>query len=382
MLISVISLLLTLCLFLCSLLIFFNLSFVVLWKVSIVTTEYGHWMFFLPLSIAIFCRFQNPLCGTSTIISLVTVALLLWPSINGQIIAQTIPDRLEKSFGTAELTTGPFEWRRLWFGLPVKRIRTERYVYAQHGGNELYFRFFRSYAGTDSPCIVVIHTGGWDSGSPDEFEMMNQYLASKGYAVAAISYRFAPQWKWPAQKKDVLAAIGYIKQNAGTLGVDPTRFALFGRSAGGQIAEAVACTAYDPAIKGCIAFYAPADLNFAYEHLSPEPDILDSRTLLENYLGGSQRQARSNYDHASPYHHVSMDTPPTLLVHGTKDPLTWYKQSERFSKKLSDYAIPNVYIELPWGTHAFDYNFNGPGGQVSRYAAEWFLASLLKTPKP
>lgn len=369
-------------LFVCSLLLFCDLRYPILWKISIGATEYGHWFVLAPLSIAFLCRFQNTLSGITTVISLLAAAIFLFPHFSAIILSRTLPARIEQSFGKAAAGKEmgeAFRWSRLWFGpSPVLSVPV-REVYAHNGGEEQYLLFFRSASKKSSPCIVVVHTGGWDSGSPDEFGTMNHHLASQGYAVASISYRFAPKWTWPAQKEDALAALSFLKKNAERLGIDPSRFVLFGRSAGGQIAEATAYSAHDPSIKGCIAFYTPADMNFAYEHLSPEPDILDSRTLLQKYLGGAQNDARKNYDDASPYEHISSMTPPTLLIHGAKDPLTWYRQSERLTKKLKEHNVPNIYIELPWGTHAFDYNFNGPGGQISRFAVERFLASIVKT---
>lgn len=367
-------------LFLCSLLIAADLRYPLLWKISLGATEYGHWFFLIPTAVLLLSRFSDPLRTFTSVISLVTVAVLLVPAFSASVTARSLPEMLGKAFpkkvGSGPLDR-PFQWNRLWFGSSVPKAEKQRVIYAKNGGEEQFLLFFRARSSAPSPCIIMIHTGGWDSGSPEEFEMMNHHLASQGYAVAAISYRFAPKWTWPAQKEDALSAVAFLKKNAEQFGIDPSRFVLFGRSAGGQIAEAAAYSAHDPAVKGCIAFYAPADMNFAYEHLSPEPDILDSRTLLENYLGGSQSDAKKNYDDASPYSHVSSSTVPTLLIHGTKDPLTWYRQSERLSERLSRCSVPNLYIALPWGTHAFDYNFNGPGGQISRYAVERFLASIL-----
>ena len=368
--------------FACSLLIFFDLQYPILWKISIGATEYGHWFVVAPLALAFLCRFHNTLSGTTTVISLITAAIFLFPHFSAMNLSRSLPERIEQTFGKA--TEGmemeePFRWNRLWFGPSPAVTAPVREVYAHNGGEEQYLLFFRPASDKPAPCIVVVHTGGWDSGSPGEFETMNHHLASLGYAVASISYRFAPKWKWPAQKEDAFSALAFLKKHAERLGIDPSRFILFGRSAGGQIAEAAAYSAHDPSIKGCIAFYAPADMNFAYANLSSEPDILDSRTLLQNYLGGTQNDARNNYDDASPYEQISPHSPPTLLIHGAKDPLTWYRQSERLSKKLTDNNIPNVYIELPWGTHAFDYTFNGPGGQISRYAVEKFLHSVVSS---
>jgi acetyl esterase/lipase len=369
-------------LFFCSLLIFFDLKYPLLWKISLAATEYGHWSAAAPLTIIIFSGLDGPLNIFCVFISSVTIIILFYPVYSAIFLSRSLRQRMNSSFGSSEhgrSIRSPFSMRRLWFGGSVPNIQQERHVYAHNGNEEQYLRFFRAHAASPVPCIIVIHTGGWDSGSPDEFETMNHFLASQGYAVASISYRFAPKWKWPAQKEDALAAISFLRSNAARLGIDPSQFVLFGRSAGGQIAEAVAYSAHDPAIKGCIAFYAPADMNFAYEHLSPEPDILDSRTLLQNYLGGPQNAVRENYDDASSYDHISEHTPPTLLIHGAKDPLTWYRQSERLSQKLTEFSVPHLYIELPWGTHAFDYNFNGPGGQISRFAVERFLRSIAET---
>ncbi len=364
-----------------AMLIFFDHTSVLFWKISIAATEFGHWFFLLPLAIAAVSRFESPLSATTSLVSLVSVALLMWPAFSAMTTARSLPQRLEQAFGPVERSaeqSSPFKWTTLWMGEKVYTKVTERLTYVTEGGSELRINFFRADAGGAAPCIIVLHTGGWDSGSPDEFETMNRVLASRGYAVAAIAYRFAPEWKWPAQKQDVVHALSFLKKNASLLGIDSARFVLFGRSAGGQIAEAAAYTLNDPSIKGCIALYAPADLNFAYEHLSPEPDILDSRTLLENYLGGPQEKVRSNYDDASAYGHVSPSTPPTLLIHGRNDQLTWYRQSERLAKKLSDNGVKHLHLELPWATHAFDFNPTGPGGQLTRFAVEWFLQRVTR----
>lgn len=371
----------SLILFFCSILIFFDLTFPILWKLTIAATEYGHLFFILPLLIAVSAGTETPIALFATIVSLLATAFLIAPTVCAIIFSRSEVTTLTEAFRTIMFngtTKKPFRISLLWFGQEIPPVQKEIFSYASFGGVDLTLHFFRAHSTSPSPCIIVLHTGGWDSGSPAEFETMNRYLASQGYAVAAISYRLAPTFPWPAQREDTLAAIGYLKENADRLGIDPSCFVLFGRSAGGQIAEAVACTANDPSIKGCVGFYAPADLIFAYEHLDPEPDILDSRTLLHHYLGGPLGEKYNAYHDASSYHHVSASTPPILLVHGTKDPLTWYRQSERFAKKLSEHSVSNAYIEIPWGTHAFDYNFNGPGGQISRFCLEWFLLSVTQ----
>jgi acetyl esterase/lipase len=372
---SMTLLILSLLFFIFSLLLFFDLSHPFLWKLSLGATEYGHLFVLVPVMIAAAAGTATAVDLFTTVVSCITIFILLAPSVMAALTARQLPKTLESIFGPDRSEAGPpFRWRSLWVAPEFPGSENESFVYAQHEGVNLSLIFFRARSSEPAPCVVIIHTGGWDSGSPDEFGQMNQYLASKGYAVASIAYRFAPKFRWPAQREDTLAAIAFLKMNAARLGVDPKQFVLFGRSAGGQIAETVAYTSNDPSIKGCIGFYAPADLIFAYEHLPPEPDILDSRTLLHKFLGGPLSENHDAYFSASSYQCVTAGTVPTLLIHGAKDPLTWYRQSERLSRRLTDHGVANAYIEIPWGTHAFDYNFNSPGGQISRFAVEYFLS--------
>ncbi|NUN68118.1 MAG: alpha/beta hydrolase [Bacteroidetes bacterium] len=367
----------SLLLLVCALLLFLDLRRPILWKISLAATEFGQYFVLLPILVMVLAGAETPLALITSIIAAAASAVLLYPSFAAVVLSRSLSRRLADAFGRTSHHAASFSLRRLWFGPFPPASEPESIVYAEHGGKSLHLLFHRAHSSAPAPCVVIIHTGGWDSGSPAEFPMMSRHLASIGYAVACIEYRFAPRHPWPAQREDAAAAIAFLKAHAAQFGIDASRFVLFGRSAGGQIAEATACTASDPAIRGCIAFYAPADLVFAYEHLSPEPDILDSRTLLHNYLGGPLDRLPEQYRDASAYHHITPQSPPMLLIHGAKDPLTWYRQSERLAARLTKQGVRNLYIELPWGTHAFDYNFNGPGGRLSRYAVEYFLASVL-----
>ncbi|MDQ5980904.1 MAG: hypothetical protein QG602_3882, partial [Verrucomicrobiota bacterium] len=70
------------------------------------------------------------------------------------------------------------------------------------------------------------------------------------------------------------------------------------------------------------------------------------------------------------------DSPPTLLVHGYPDRLVWYRHSRRLAARLTELGVPGTHVELPWATHAFDYNPDGPGGQVADAAITEFLGRL------
>jgi acetyl esterase/lipase len=126
-----------------------------------------------------------------------------------------------------------------------------------------------------------------------------------------------------------------------------------------------------------IALYGPADLEFAYAY-GREDDILKSPRLLRQFLGGSPAEVPAAYASASGIRQVGPAGPPTLLMHGELDPLVWHRQSERLDRRLAELGVPHVFVSLPWATHAFEYNLNGPGGQLATYAVEWFLAAATR----
>ena len=352
-----------------------------LFKLSIGATEFGHWLVFLPLLVLALGPWRGLPALASVLLALGACGLFLSSALRAQHLARTLPDDLTRAFdipaSAASTDVAPFAWSRLWFAPAIAPVKMERHEFAGPDGAKLALHFFRSQTRTPAPCVVVIHGGGWEGGSPDEFSAFHQLLARRGYAVAAIPYRFAPRWPWPAQREDVLAALGCLKTRAAGLGIDAGKFVIMGRSAGGQIAEAVAYSAPDPAIRGCIAFYAPADMHFAHE-FARDDDIISSLGLVLRHMGGPPTEVRANYDSASGIRLADRTSPPTLLLHGRRDPYVWYLQSQRLAARLEAVGVPHFFLDLPWATHGFDFNPHGPGGQLSGYAVGRFLAAVTR----
>ncbi len=99
-------------------------------------------------------------------------------------------------------------------------------------------------AGVDAPrpLVVVVHGGGWAHANPrvgagfKDFPSVLAYLAQRGYVVASIEYRLSGEAPFPAQVEDLQAALGFLRSGAARFGIDPDRVALWGLSAGAQIA--------------------------------------------------------------------------------------------------------------------------------------------------
>jgi acetyl esterase/lipase len=254
-------------------------------------------------------------------------------------------------------------------------------AYVARTGGSLELDLYQPNApGAPAPCVVVIHGGSWAGGDSAQLPGLNSYLAARGYVVAAISYRLAPEHPFPAARDDVLAAIGYLQDRAPELGIDPRRFVLLGRSAGAQLALLVAYTA-NPAICGAIGFYGPADLVYGHAHPARK-SVIDSVGVIERYLGGSPAAAPETYQAAAPITHVRADSPPTLLIHGARDTLVAPIQSRMLAARLAEAGCKHLLLALPWAEHACDANLSGPSGQLSTYAIERFLAAVTKDAGP
>ena len=352
---------------------------ILLFQLKLGATEYGHWLAAAPLVLMLAGRRQTGTDTAAVTVALLAVVLFLSSAFRAAVSAPGFVRAMDGAFPRSESSSqkrrAPFSWRHLWRWQTPAPVEVQTLEFAEHAGEKLELDFFPPETEEAAPCVIVLHTGGWDSGRREQFLALNHYLARSGYGVAAIDYRLAPRWKWPAQRDDVIAAIRLLQRRAEELGILRNNFILLGRSAGGQIAEAVAMGANESSIQGCIGLYAPADLHFAFKYADAK-DILNSAKLLRQYLGGTPEEMREAYDSATANLQVKAESVPVLLLHGRGDELVWFKQSERFAARLKEANVPHCFLALPWATHAFDHNFNGPGGQVGSWAIERFLASV------
>ena len=249
------------------------------------------------------------------------------------------------------------------------------FVYKIKDSLKLTADFYPAALNIKSPLVIVIHGGSWQSGDSRQLPELNSYLAKKGFNVASINYRLAPAFKAPAPVEDTRDAIKYFIENAEELNIDTNKIVLLGRSAGAQIALNAAYDFHLPNIKGVVSYYGPADMVWGGQ-IKVSKLVLNTDLIYDNYFGGNYKQVPNKFVESSGLESADATSPPSLLIHGTTDPLVSFNHAVHLQKKLNQLKVPNYFLQLPFATHGCDYSLKGPAGQVCTYAVERFIKSV------
>ena len=113
-------------------------------------------------------------------------------------------------------------------------------------GATLRARLWAEHAKPNLPVLLYFHGGGFTVGSPETHESLCKHLAHLAHcAVLSLDYRLAPEHTFPTAHNDAFDALQWLVANAANLGLDPTRMAIGGDSAGGTLTAATAIAARD-----------------------------------------------------------------------------------------------------------------------------------------
>lgn len=193
-----------------------------------------------------------------------------------------------------------------------------------------------------TPAVLLVHGGGWERRSREDMAWIAEHLASRGFAVMNIDYRFAPEHTFPAQLYDLQIAMSWLHANAGTYNLDDGAISAFGFSSGAHLVSLMAVVAAsqhslnqpyggDAARpQAVVAGGLPADLR-----------TFGSGKLIRQFLGGDQEDIPGIYQAASPITHITSSTPPFFLFHGAQDMLVPADQAREFRERLSEYRVEN-----------------------------------------
>jgi acetyl esterase/lipase len=203
------------------------------------------------------------------------------------------------------------------------------------------------------PVIVYLHSGAWITGDRTGGPAIRQ--ASRGYAVASIDYRLAPQYVWPAQLEDCRAAVRWLRAHAKQYRLDPARVGVFGASAGGHLAAMLATTADESsAVKAVVDFYGPTDLLKLDDQKLPCIPGLDGNASFmppSLLIGCPIQECREKTATAIPLNYVTPDDPPFLILHGLMDCLVPWQQSQLLHDALVANGVESKLVLIANGQH-------------------------------
>lgn len=241
--------------------------------------------------------------------------------------------------------------------LAVEQIAFTRNLVASADSHDVPVRLYRpDGAGERSPLVVYFHGGGWQMGSLDSHDGICRALANRtGFVVLSVDYRRPPEHVFPAAAEDCYAALTWAVRQADELGIDPSRVAVAGDSAGGNLAAAVTLRARDedgPSIGAQVLFYPATtfDLDLGFD-LEFEGMILfrDEVQWHKDAYFAQADDASSPW--ASPLGADLTGLPPALVVTAEYDPIR--PQGELYAAKLTRCGVPTTWKRFDGMVHGF-----------------------------
>jgi acetyl esterase len=224
---------------------------------------------------------------------------------------------------------------------------------------ELTVRIYRPLGAAPGPlpAVVFFHGGGWVLCDLDSHDGLCRALANEaGCVVVAVDYRLAPEHPFPAAPDDCFAALRWLAAHGGEVGVDTTRLAVAGDSAGGNLAAVVALRARDeggPALRAQVLLYPLTDFSdTTASHREIGADYFlssaDAMWYWRHYLAD---EADGAHQYASPLRAGDLSgLPPALIITAEFDPLR--DEGEAYGARM---AAAGVSVSV----HRYDGMFHG-----------------------
>jgi len=208
------------------------------------------------------------------------------------------------------------------------------------------------------PALVYAHGGGWVFGNLDSHDVLCAQLAIEaGIAVFHVDYRLAPEARFPGAFDDVVTALKWVAANGAPVGIDPTRLAIGGDSAGGNLAAAVSLWARDhggPKLLMQLLAYPVTDAVAraeSYRHFEDGYGLnaVTMEWFFDHYT--PDRASRGDW-RVSPLRAASLaGLPPALVVTAGYDPLR--DEGRAYAWRLQQEGTQADLVEFGGMLHGF-----------------------------
>ena len=248
-------------------------------------------------------------------------------------------------------------------------------------GESIPVRIYRPSADSKVRAVLVwFHGGGWVIGNLDSADFACRMLTNaSGCVVVSVDYRLAPEHKFPAAADDCFAATQWVVEHADELGVDASKVAVGGDSAGGNLAAVVARLAKEaggPAISYQALVYPVTNFSFATGSYKDNAEgYLLTRASMEwfwgHYLGN---EGDGQHVKASPLLCADLTgLPPAIVITAEYDPLR--DEGEAYADALRKAGVAVESKRYDGQIHGF---FANPAIDDGAAAARQVGAALAK----
>jgi alpha-L-fucosidase 2 len=201
---------------------------------------------------------------------------------------------------------------------------------------------------TDRPLAVIVHGGGWEAGDRVTYVTpLFEPLARAGIAWLSVDYRLTPAVRHHDQLDDLRRVLTFARDQARSLGANPSRIVVIGESASGQMATLVAADDPPPPVAAVVSFYGVYDFEPLVRDAGPRslPARLFGRRVLDHETWWRLREA-------SPVHRARKGMAPLLLVHGTAESL--WAQAMAYSTRLEALGVRHQVVRLDGAPHGME----------------------------
>jgi acetyl esterase len=219
-------------------------------------------------------------------------------------------------------------------------------------GGDLRLRVYRPTIEDALPALVYFHGGGWVVGTLDTADVPLRAIANRsGCAVVSVDYRLAPENKFPRPLDDARAAIEWVCERGGEVGIDVARVGVGGDSAGGNLAAASALVLRDERSLACLvlmdySFDTTSYLEFAEGYMLTRPSM---QWYWNHYLADPADGASYL---ASPLRADDLSgLARSLVITAEYDPLR--DEGEEFAAKLRASGVDVVLSRYEGTVHGF-----------------------------
>jgi acetyl esterase/lipase len=256
---------------------------------------------------------------------------------------------------------------------PIEGVHTEdRWVPGPAGAPEVFVRIYQPTDRPDTlPALLWIHGGGYVLGSVERDDLLAKHLAKVAQCVVvSVEYRLAPEHPFPAPIEDCYAALKWLSAQSAELGVNRSRIAVGGASAGGGLAAGLALLARDRAeieLTFQLLIYPMIDDRNVAPPSATVPDTLvwtRENNLMgwRAYLGREPGGADVSCYAAAARATDLRGLPPAYIPVGDLD--LFLDENIAYAQRLMAAGVPTELHVYPGAFHGF----NGfvPGADISR----------------